>query len=246
MPRSAAFHSLFVERFVNGDERHPAESRGARPGTVARMPDTRPTSPIDYAALSAGWGALMGALLIAARDKGDEPLHAAEVLPIGLATFAVAKLVAKEKVDAWVREPFVEEHANGETTPKGTGLRYAVGELLTCTRCVGVWSAMGLVALRVTRPREARVVNAGLRRQRGQRLRAGRVHLARRALERRAGRRGRRRRRERQRRRPRRALRPAAVGAEPAGATGIEGSERGGDPQRPRSSAGARGRTSIT
>ena len=46
--------------------------------------------------------------------------------------------------------------------PKGTGLRYAVGELLTCTRCVGVWSALGLTALRVTRPREARVVNAVL------------------------------------------------------------------------------------
>jgi hypothetical protein len=102
----------------------------------------------------------MGALLIAARDKGDEPLHAAEVLPIGLATFAISKLVAKEKVDAWVREPFVEEDADGHTTPKGTGMRYAVGELLTCTRCVGVWSAMGLVALRVVRPREARVVNA--------------------------------------------------------------------------------------
>ena len=43
--------------------------------------------------------------------------------------------------------------------PKGTGVRYAVGELLTCTRCVGVWSALGLTALRVTRPREARVVN---------------------------------------------------------------------------------------
>ena len=124
------------------------------------MADTRPTSPIDYAALSAGWGALMGALLIAARDAGDEPLHAGEVLPIGLATFAISKLVAKEKVDAWVREPFVEEHEDGAVTPKGSGIRYAVGELLTCTRCVGVWSAMGLVALRVTRPREARVVNA--------------------------------------------------------------------------------------
>ncbi len=134
-------------------------SRGARRGTVARM-DTRPTSPTDYAALSAGWGALFGAVLLAARDKGEEPLHAAEVLPIGLATFAVSKLVAKEKVDAWVREPFVEEHAGGPATPKGTGMRYAVGELLTCTRCVGVWSALGLVALRVTRPREARIVNA--------------------------------------------------------------------------------------
>ena len=126
------------------------------------MADTRPTSPFDYAALSAGWGALMGALLIAARDKGDEPLHAAEVLPIGLATFAIAKLVAKEKVDAWVREPFVEERPDGERAPRGRGLRYAVGELLTCTRCVGTWSALGLVALRVTRPREARVVTAVL------------------------------------------------------------------------------------
>ena len=83
------------------------------------------------------------------------------MLPLGLATFALSKLVAKEKVDAWVRVPFVEEHPEGRR-PKGTGVRYAVGELLTCTRCVGVWSALGLTALRVTRPREARVVNTVL------------------------------------------------------------------------------------
>jgi hypothetical protein len=125
------------------------------------MSETNPVSSTDYAALSAGWGALLGALLVAARDKGDEPVRATEVLPLGLATFALSKLVAKEKVDAWVREPFVEEHG-GEQEPRGTGLRYAVGELITCTRCVGVWSALGLTALRVTRPREARVVNAVL------------------------------------------------------------------------------------
>jgi hypothetical protein len=120
--------------------------------------DLAPVRATDYAALSAGWGALLGGLLVAARDKGDEPVRSTEVLPIGLATFALSKLVAKEKVDAWMRVPFVEEHAEG-LRPKGTGLRYAVGELLTCTRCVGVWSALGLTALRVTRPREARVVN---------------------------------------------------------------------------------------
>jgi hypothetical protein len=123
------------------------------------MPSTDRASTTDYAALSAGWGALMGALLIAARDKGEEPVRAGEVLPLGLATFAVAKLVSKEKVDAWVREPFVEEHPDGRREPKGTGLRYAMGELITCSRCVGVWSALGVTALRVTRPREARVVN---------------------------------------------------------------------------------------
>jgi len=123
--------------------------------------DPAPVRATDYAALSAGWGALLGAVLVAARDKGDEPVRASEVLPIGVATFALSKLVAKEKVDAWVRVPFVEDHPDG-ARPKGTGVRYAVGELLTCTRCVGVWSALGLTALRVTRPREARVVNAVL------------------------------------------------------------------------------------
>jgi Protein of unknown function (DUF1360) len=121
-----------------------------------------PARTRDYAALSAGWGAALGTVLLAARDKGDEPVRPAEVVPLGLATFALSKLVAKEKVDKWVRDPFVEERADGERRPKGRGLRYAVGELLTCTRCVGTWSALGLVALRVTRPREARVVNAVL------------------------------------------------------------------------------------
>jgi hypothetical protein len=121
-----------------------------------------PARTRDYAALSAGWGAALGTVLLAARDKGDEPVRAAEVVPLGLATFALSKLVAKEKVDKWVRDPFVEERADGERRPRGRGLRYAVGELLTCTRCVGTWSALGLVALRVTRPREARVVSAVL------------------------------------------------------------------------------------
>ena len=124
--------------------------------------DPTPARPRDYAALSAGWGAALGTLLVAARDKGDEPVRPAEILPIGVATFALSKLVAKEKVDAWVRKPFVEERPDGERRPRGRGMRYAVGELLTCTRCVGTWSALGLVALRVTRPREARVVSAVL------------------------------------------------------------------------------------
>jgi Protein of unknown function (DUF1360) len=125
-------------------------------------PDGPPARRRDYAALSAGWGAALGTVLLAARDKGDEPVGPAEIVPLGLATFALSKLVAKEKVDKWVRDPFVEERPNGERRPKGRGLRYAVGELLTCTRCVGTWSALGLVALRVTRPREARVVSAVL------------------------------------------------------------------------------------
>jgi hypothetical protein len=121
-----------------------------------------PTSLSDYATLSAGYGALLGALLVAARERGEEPVKTTEMLEIGVATFTLAKLLSKEKVESWVREPFVEEDADGDRRPKGTGLRYAVGELLTCTRCLGAWSSLGLVALRVTRPREARVVTTVL------------------------------------------------------------------------------------
>jgi hypothetical protein len=124
--------------------------------------DGKPVGPRDYAALSAGWASLLGALLVAARDKGSEPVPPAEIVPLGVATFALAKLVAKEKVAAEIREPFVEETGDGDRRPRGSGLRYAVGEMLTCTRCVGFWSALGLVGLRVLRPREARVVTTVL------------------------------------------------------------------------------------
>ena len=119
-----------------------------------------PTKPADYAAISAGYGALLGALVLGAREHPD-PLVRHEIPALALATFALSKLITKEKVETWVREPFVEETPHGRR-PKGRGLRYAVGELLTCTRCVGAWSSLGLVALRVTRPREAKVVTAVL------------------------------------------------------------------------------------
>jgi hypothetical protein len=117
-----------------------------------------PTKPIDYAVLSAGYGALTGAVVVGARVRKGEAIGAEELPALGLATFALAKLVAKEKVDSWVREPFVEELSDGRRRPKGRRLRYAMGELLSCTRCVGSWSALGLVGLRTLRPREAQVV----------------------------------------------------------------------------------------
>jgi hypothetical protein len=125
-----------------------------------RPVEETPTKPVDYAALTAGYGALLGALVLGAREH-PEPIVRGEVPALGLAAFALSKLIAKEKVETWVREPFVEETQDGHQ-PKGTRLRFAVGELLTCTRCVGAWSSLGLVGLRVTRPGAARVVTAVL------------------------------------------------------------------------------------
>jgi Protein of unknown function (DUF1360) len=119
-----------------------------------------PTEPVDYAAISATYGALLGTIVLASRERGEEPVRSAEFVPLGIAAFALTKALAREKVATSVRRPFVDEAAGQK--PKGRRLRYAVGELLTCTRCLGAWSALGLTALRVTRPREARVVTSVL------------------------------------------------------------------------------------
>jgi hypothetical protein len=112
-----------------------------------------PTEPVDYAALNAVWSAALAGVLVTTR--GEAP-RSAELPVLGLAAFAATKALSKEKVGAWARAPVVEE--DGSRRPKGRRLRYAVGELMTCTRCLGTWTALGLVGLQVARPREGRIV----------------------------------------------------------------------------------------
>ena len=119
---------------------------------MAESIEETPTSPLDYAAINAAWAALLTGVLVSTRS--DAP-PAAELPVLGLATFSLSKALAKEKVGSWARAPVVDE---SDGKPKGSRLRYAVGELISCTRCLGTWSALGLVGLRVARPREGRIV----------------------------------------------------------------------------------------
>jgi Protein of unknown function (DUF1360) len=118
-----------------------------------------PTEAADYAALTALYGTLLAGLARSARDR--EPIPRAELLPLSAATFALSKLIVHEKVESWLRLPFVEEQGEGKR-PRGRRLRYAIGELLNCTRCVGAWSALSLVALRLHAPSTGRTVTAVL------------------------------------------------------------------------------------
>ena len=118
-----------------------------------------PTEAADYAALSVAYGTLLAAL--ARSSRGREPIGSTELLPLSAATFALSKLIVHEKVETWLRRPFVEEHPDGKR-PRGRRLRYAVGELLNCTRCMGAWSALGLVALRMHSPTAGRAVTTVL------------------------------------------------------------------------------------
>jgi hypothetical protein len=116
-----------------------------------------PTDARHYALLTATYGALLGGVVTASRRSGAPIVERGEVPVLAAATFALSKTLVHEKVDTWVREPFVAEDG-GERRPKGSGLRYAIGELMSCTRCMGAWSALALVGLRVTAPHASRVV----------------------------------------------------------------------------------------
>ena len=63
-----------------------------------------------------------------------------------------------------MREPFVEGQAHeGDEEPLETGdLRQAIGELVTCSRCVGTWAAAGLAVSQILAPRFGRLLTWSL------------------------------------------------------------------------------------
>jgi hypothetical protein len=113
-----------------------------------------PTEVADYAALSGLYGVLLATAAVSGRRRA--PLERAELPALAAATFALSKLVVHEKVETWIRAPFIEQTDGGR--PKGRRLRFAVGELLSCTRCTGAWSALALFGLRLHSPAAGRAV----------------------------------------------------------------------------------------
>lgn len=130
---------------------------------AAASPDGAPQDPLprDYGALNAVYAVLLAGVLAAGSRREEERISNAELVPLGAATFALSKVIARERIGAWVREPFVDDPVDPHR-PRGRRVRRAVGELVMCTRCVGAWSALGLVGLRITSPRAGRTVTAVL------------------------------------------------------------------------------------
>jgi hypothetical protein len=64
-------------------------------------------------------------------------------------------------VTSFIREPFVEgdPRDSEEEHPVQTGgMGQALGELVTCSRCVGTWAAAGLATAEVLAPRFGRLL----------------------------------------------------------------------------------------
>jgi hypothetical protein len=126
-------------------------------------PDERPPL-FSYAVLVSLFNALFGGALLAARRNGrqlPERVGPYDVASIGIASHKVSRLLAKDKVTSPLRAPFTELEEKGgpaelEERSRGQGFRKAIGELLICPYCLGLWVVAGfslglLFAPRLTR-----------------------------------------------------------------------------------------------
>lgn len=118
-------------------------------------------------ALASGFVASFAAFLFACRRAGRELPERIEGRDLALlsgASFKLGRMIAKEKVSAPIRAPFTayqgKADAPGEVDerPRGSGPQAAVGELLTCPYCLGMWVISALTVGLVTAPRETRLV----------------------------------------------------------------------------------------
>jgi hypothetical protein len=146
-------------------------SRRAGAGYARRVTDTparRALPSIDgddprpltgYAALLALYGAVVGlsTLGLRRRRRQARSMSAMDVGLMALATAHLSRLITKDSVTSVLRAPFARFEApagEGEVNEEavGSGLRHAVGELLTCPFCAAQWVATALVAGRLSAP----------------------------------------------------------------------------------------------
>ncbi|HWC45432.1 MAG TPA: DUF1360 domain-containing protein [Casimicrobiaceae bacterium] len=115
-----------------------------------------------YAAIMATFLGGIGAAGLLAKALGRDPLEhrPLDLVMLGAATFKAARTISNDEVTSFIREPFVqgEAHEGGEDPVESGDLRQAVGELVTCSRCIGTWVAAGLTGTQVLMPRFGRLL----------------------------------------------------------------------------------------
>jgi hypothetical protein len=116
-----------------------------------------------YALLAGAYAAGLGAFLWRFRNRLPEEIRPRDLALIGVASHKTSRAISKDKVTTPLRAPFTEhEKAGGpgelEESPRGTGIRHTVGELLVCPFCLDQWVATGYAAGLVVAPRATRFV----------------------------------------------------------------------------------------
>src|SRR4051794_24449345 len=144
--------------------------RRMRQQTVQNAGPRAGHSPDQQRALD-GYAALMGAFLALAGAFSAWMRRTDRSLPAGVAasdfalmtaaTHKASRLIAKDRVTSTVRAPFTRFEGDGgpgevSEAARGRGLRRAIGELLICPYCLGMWIAAAFAAGLIAAPRPTR------------------------------------------------------------------------------------------
>ena len=132
---------------------------GDRSGSIRRRAAQDPRPLSGYAALLSVYGGIAGVSAVALRKRrrATPRLSPMDLLLMGLATAHLSRTITKDSVTSVLRIPFAryeEPAGEGEVNEEvvGSGLRHAVGELLTCPFCTAQWVATALVVGRLAAP----------------------------------------------------------------------------------------------
>jgi hypothetical protein len=126
----------------------------------------RATAPPPYRAYATITGVFVAGLALSggvARLLGRDPREQTwlDLATLSAATFKASRTIARDDVTSFLREPFVEgdpRDPEDEHPVQTGGMEQAIGELVTCSRCVGTWVAAGLATTQVLAPRFGRML----------------------------------------------------------------------------------------
>lgn len=116
-----------------------------------------------YATLMGVYAAAVtaGAVTLRRRNRPLPDVRLGDVLLVGVATHKLARRVSKDSVTSPLRAPFtrfegVAGPAELKEGVRGTGLRKAVGELVSCPFCLSQWVSTCFVFGLLSAPRATR------------------------------------------------------------------------------------------
>jgi hypothetical protein len=133
--------------------------------TSADAQTARPERPLgSYALLMAAFSTLASGFAAWFRRSGrelPESMSGRDLVLLTVASHKAARLIAKDRVTSAVRAPFtryVGDGGPGEVSEqaRGRGLRRAVGELVVCPYCLGMWTSAVMTAMLLVVPRFTR------------------------------------------------------------------------------------------
>jgi hypothetical protein len=118
----------------------------------------------------AAYASAVGLIAGAARFTGREIPDGMSVTDVALAaaaTHKLSRLLAKDPVTSPLRAPFTSYEGTSAASEldeevRGEGARKAIGELVTCPFCIGLWVATGFTAGLVYLPRTTRLTTGTL------------------------------------------------------------------------------------